>query len=647
MKFGKRALLAEIAIGILFVVLSVAMTWPLARSFRQVVADPSDPYINSWILDWDWYATLHQPLSLFEANVFYPAHHSLAYSENLYGIALLLFPFRAAGVAPLTAYNIAMLAGYACSGFAAYLLGHHLSKSVWAGVAAGVFYAFLPFRFTHASHVQHVWGAWLPLLLLMLFRYQERPTWGRAAAFGAVFLMNGLTNIHALLFGTLAIAATALLLRPKPLPLAVCTTVAGILLLPFLMPYIEVAKLYGMQRGWRETKLFSALPGDWLVSNTANHLYRVLQNTAVNPERWLFPGFLCLAVGAFAVAVRSRAAATALLWIVLGFVGSLGTHNIFHRFLFRHVIGFRAIRVPARWAMIAYAGLAIAVALGTGVLSRKRPWIGALIAAAFVVELWSAPFLWYIAIPEPPAVYAWIAAARPRAIVELPMGGDFDYQYMLYATAHHRPMLNGVSGFAPPEYLRLAASAQRNPIPDTFVDELRRTGCELVIVHTNDAPVREWLAREIARGRLAYERHFDSDWVFRLGGTPRPDPQLDAFLRGEPTFNERAFGMLDEPKPGAHLRGGAKFSGWAMSPYGLREVNLLFNNGRIRRKAALSANPYLNRVFPFYDVTTRPVFTLEFTERPKEMWQWTDVQTEIVDGHGRSVRLPDRFIEWQ
>src|SRR5438477_5876786 len=107
----------------LFLLLSVAMTWPLARNFTRAVPDPVDSYINTWILDWDWYATFHQPLQLFDANAFYPARYSLAYSENLYGIALLLFPFRALGVTPIAAHNLAILGGFAFSGFGAYLLG--------------------------------------------------------------------------------------------------------------------------------------------------------------------------------------------------------------------------------------------------------------------------------------------------------------------------------------------------------------------------------------------------------------------------------------------------------------------------------------------------------------------------------------------
>lgn len=120
----------------IFAALAIVMTWPLARTLNRAVSYPGDPYINTWILDWDWYATLHRPLDLFDANVFYPARYSLAYSENLYGIALMLFPFRALRVGPIAAHNMAMLIGFAFSGFAAYLLGRLISGSGLAGMVS-------------------------------------------------------------------------------------------------------------------------------------------------------------------------------------------------------------------------------------------------------------------------------------------------------------------------------------------------------------------------------------------------------------------------------------------------------------------------------------------------------------------------------
>src|SRR3954447_8216139 len=205
----KRHILA----AILFAILSIFMTWPLLPNIGRAVAYPGDPYINTWVLDWDWHATFHQPARLFQGNIFYPARYSLAFSENLYGIAVVLFPLRAAGVTPLAAYNVAMLLGYTLCGFGAYLLAFEITGSAWGAIAAGIFYAFLPYRFTHAPHVQYVWAGTLPLLLYALVRYARKPDWRHAIWFGAAFLWNGLSNVHYFLFGSVAIVMTIAILR--------------------------------------------------------------------------------------------------------------------------------------------------------------------------------------------------------------------------------------------------------------------------------------------------------------------------------------------------------------------------------------------------------------------------------------------------
>src|SRR3954454_9570442 len=169
------------------------MTWPLARILPRGVANTGDPYVLTWVFDWDWYATLHQPLRLFQANIFYPVKDSFAYSDHAYGMVMFLFPLRMIGLSALTTHNLSVILGFAVSGFAGYLLGRTLTGSAMAGIAAGVFYTYLPWRFTQLPHANYVWAPWLPLLIVALMHCARRPGWRSAALFGAVFLMNGLS----------------------------------------------------------------------------------------------------------------------------------------------------------------------------------------------------------------------------------------------------------------------------------------------------------------------------------------------------------------------------------------------------------------------------------------------------------------------
>lgn len=637
------------AAAFLFIALAVAMTWPLAPNLDRAVSDPGDPYINIWILDWDWRATFSRPLSLFHANAFHPAKYSLAFSENLYGIAVLLFPLRAAGVSAIAAYNVAMLAGFAFCGFAAYLLGRHLTRSWTAGVAAGIFYAFLPWRFVHLSHLQHIWGGWLPLMLLALLLYAGRPTRRRAVLFAAMFVMNGLTNIHYLFFGAFATAVTAALLLPRRSWRELALAMAGALLIlaPFLYPYLAVAKMYGMQRTAEEVMRFSAVPRDWLPG-------------AEEPERKLFPGVLAyVAVLAALIAGRRQKPhlALALLWIVIGFAGSLGLHFVFHEFLFGGVPGFRAVRSPARWAVLAYIGISILIAILTSVLERRKRWVAWIVPVAFMVELWSAPVRWFMTIPEAPEVDRWLAKQRVSAIARLPIGSPGpEYLYLFRATAHGQRMVNGISGFAPKQYDELARLANETPIPDAFVDALREAGVELVVVHADmlgDRTVltKEWIRRELDRGRMRFAGKFhtpiEGDWVFSLKpGSSARNATLENWLAGKPTCGDATMGALDFPPAATRFEEGrAIFSGWAMSPHGIRHVDLLFDNHRERVRAQLVPDPLLAQRCP--GRLTRTRYVAVFEKRPAGIDEQTDVQVEVTDGRGEKVVFESRWLTWE
>ncbi|MDQ3283100.1 MAG: hypothetical protein M3Q69_17000 [Acidobacteriota bacterium] len=673
----------DAAAALLFIGLSIAMTWPLTPNLGRAVSDPGDPFINTWILDWDYYATFHAR-PLFHANAFHPARYSLAYSENLYGLALLLFPLRLLGAGALAAYNIAMLAGFAFCGYAAYLLGSRLTSSWMGGMAAGVFYAFLPFRFIHVPHVQHVWGGWLPLLLLCLVRYAQLPTRRRAIAFAAVFLMNGLTNIHYLLFGAFAAGVTALLLLPRSQwrELAMATGVALLILAPFLYPYAAVAKLYGMQRGVEEVARFSAVARDWLPGQ------------ATEAERKLYPGVLAYVAtlaAPFLARRRKPQLALAFLWIAIGFLGSLGFHTEFHKFLFGAVPGFRAIRVPARWAVIAYIGMSMLIALVTARLTeflgsseflgvpRRRPapraeelrgprgtprnWpraAAALVPIAFVATLWAAPIRWYLIDPERPEVYRWLAKQNVRGVAELPMDSfSSDYEYMLRATAHHKPIVNGVSGFAPPLRVQLSELSRQEPIPDALVDKLHEADVDTLILHADflgaHAPfVREWLQRELARGRLTFAGKFHSrlvgDFVFHLPREPRRAavPQvLNAFLHDQPPCGTGTMGALDFPQPMTTFHRRAIFSGWTLSPHGIQSVDLWFDNRTYRHRAQLVPDPSLNARCAGDPRVTRTRYWAAFDHRPDAIRRDTDVQVEVTDGRGEKTVFDDRWITWE
>jgi hypothetical protein len=279
-----------------FLALAVAITWPLVTELSTAVPDLGDPLLNAWIVDWVCHALTHAPLSLFDGPMYYPARLSIAFSENMTGIALVVLPFHMAGLDAIEVYNIALLLGFAFSGYGAWVLCRVVTGNDVAALIGGVIHGFASFKVAHVQHLQIVWSGWLPLMLAALLVYWRRPSWRNAALVGGAFLMNGLTNIHWLLFGGFALAVTIALRREHLGRLFVALLFASVLLLPVLIPYQIVANEYGARRTSFEARLGSAAPWHWVVGSSRNLLYGRLFPSLRTDERELFPGLVAIAL---------------------------------------------------------------------------------------------------------------------------------------------------------------------------------------------------------------------------------------------------------------------------------------------------------------------------------------------------------------
>src|SRR5438067_1396218 len=132
----------------LFVALTVIATYPIVRApASYAFFNHSDAQLNMWIFAWDAHALQHDPANLFNANIFYPEPRTLAYSETLLGYLPIVGPILWLHGSPALAFNTVLLFSFAASGFAMYLLTRHLTGREWPAIAAGIVYAFTPYRF--------------------------------------------------------------------------------------------------------------------------------------------------------------------------------------------------------------------------------------------------------------------------------------------------------------------------------------------------------------------------------------------------------------------------------------------------------------------------------------------------------------------
>ncbi len=281
--------------------------------------DLFDDKLNAWIFHWDFHQFFHDPLHLFDANIFFPARYTLAFSENLFGAAIFGFPFFAAGASTLFTANFLMLLGMALSGISAWALARYVTGDSAASLLAGIVYAFVPWRLAQLPHVQFQWGPFLALLLLFLLRYLDGGRRRDAVLFAVFFAWNAVTNVHYAMFSGLlvllvlahgALARDRPTFRPRWKGAALAVALAGIAVLPFYVPYAKVSKLYGMVRSEGEIEHFSGRPIDFLTAGPQNKLYAPLTQKWAHAEGDFFPGLVPLGLAAFAL-VRLRRTSSA------------------------------------------------------------------------------------------------------------------------------------------------------------------------------------------------------------------------------------------------------------------------------------------------------------------------------------------------
>jgi len=234
-----------VALCLLFLGLAAWVTWPLVREIDAALpGDLGDPLLNTWILGWDADRLRHGLAGLWDAPIFYPYRHSLAFSEHLLGIAVPVAPIVWLTGRPIVAYNVAFIASFALSGIGMWLLARRVTARDDAALVAGVIFAFAPARFAQIGHLQVLMSGWMPLALWALHKYLDTWSTRALAMFTAAFLVQGLSNgyyIYFLSLPVVIVAVDALVHRPRDRRRIVAGLAASaVVVVPAFLPIARV-----------------------------------------------------------------------------------------------------------------------------------------------------------------------------------------------------------------------------------------------------------------------------------------------------------------------------------------------------------------------------------------------------------------------
>ncbi|WP_189048592.1 hypothetical protein [Aliidongia dinghuensis] len=245
----------------------------------QIPGDLGDARFNSYVLEHGYRWLTGQTASFWNAASYYPFPLTIAFSDNHLGNDLVYSVLRLIGCDREDAYRGWYELGYVAN-FAACAYTLRKLEHGWLAAASGAFlFAFgLPIT-AQSSHAQLIYRFGVPLAMLSLIQFGQRPRLSSLVALGFWTVWQFYCSIYIGYFLCLLLGAFALgqalvgstfgrgTLRHWPLRLAgawrgasgggragflIAGGVFAALLVGLFMPYREVTRLYGFHRTWAE-----------------------------------------------------------------------------------------------------------------------------------------------------------------------------------------------------------------------------------------------------------------------------------------------------------------------------------------------------------------------------------------------------------
>jgi hypothetical protein len=585
---------------LVYTIAAVVVTFPLVVSLTTrlgALQGPGDPYLNLWILGWGLRAWTTDPLSVFDgrvfdANIFFPAEGTLAYSDHFLLQSLALAPVFAVTGDAVLCYNLLLIGSIALSGLAMHALTRAVTGSERGAYVAGLVWACWPYRTAHLLHIQLQALYFMPLALLCLHRVMARRRWRDVVLLASATTLQFVASVYyGLMTGVvLVVAGGALALgtgqwRASRLwsRLAVAGVLTILLSIPLMLPYARTQQSEGFGRTLIEAGRHSASVQAYTQVPPQNLLYgrtgllaprapRPGQVDRTHVEHHLFPGLVLIGLAGFGFWRHTRSDARALAWsafalVAAGLVLSFGPEGIrsLYAALHDNVFGFQAIRAPARFAVVAVLGLCLLAALGVralqvvvfpavtpptadarGMSQRAPALVGAVLIAGLCLEYVNAPLPLAAAPPSRTEVGQWLAAEpTPGAVLHLPIAVDIDNTpFMVQSLEHGRPIVNGYSGQRPSYYASLVENLADLPSPDAFA-LLRELDVRFVVSPIAVAGAGNSRSPLVERARFSagtiYEVHWTPEALAALDDTDQPPPPPP----GRPPFSAGEVLMFD------------------------------------------------------------------------------------------------------
>ena len=511
-------------------VMAIAVTWPLVTKLGHTGHDAFDPRFQAWTIDWVQHK-LGSPGSLFDANIFAPEPHTLAYSDSLLGIAIPMLPFRWLGVSPIGQLNIALLLSFATTFASGYLFGRVVTRSMVVGALTGVAFAFGPFGSVssgviHAAAHAGVGVAAAAAWWLADRSRAQRPLLAPSALLAAALVWQASVSFYP---GAYAFGAAIVILAVRWRSLGRrgwlwaggALLAAGACTAAMAIPYLEVRN---DQPGFKRTLAdLPPLAADFGATDPRLSIWGSLLGKGGGWPIYgepAFPGVFLLvlapigAIAGWRDARRRLATVAGLALVLVGLALGLGAgpsgwrRYAPYRLLFEFVPGWEALRATGRAWVVGLLGVGLLAGLGALAIGRwfagrfhgrARTVVGVVAAVALLGVLVEGYAPWTSAdqgtvdvavspVDErladlPPGGVLYLPALDQTSPLQEAFTGFRQAENVYGTTAHHRLTPNGYSGYFPPSWKQISRTMYALPDPVALA-ELQRLGIRYVVVRS-------------------------------------------------------------------------------------------------------------------------------------------------------------------
>lgn len=525
---------------LVFAAAALYITYPLVFHFTSIATGLGDELVISWIQNWVIHALVTNPLHIFEANIYYPFHDSLAYSVLLIPTSILaaipLWIFKE----PIVTFNFTQITSFLLLGFSGYLFCFYITEDFWLSILSGLLIIFSPVVLDKRIHLQVLASEGVVLSLLFFLHFLKRGKSTLLLWSLLIFVIqtyNDFLTGYFVLFGYVTFSFVYFLTHRK-LFLRLVTTksimyivLSFLLIVPIAIPYFHVSAEFQYTRDIRDAIHLAIQPEDLLNSGGFSRLQPFLslipvKQTSAYGE--IKPGFLGLVLTiltcmVFVFAWKKRqqsktywmfyaSLTTALIGLVLSFGPALHINRVtIHKpfpillpyALFYYLLpGFQGFRNAARWEVLFVIFIAICSCIMLKDLlknvSKKRKVIFLFIVLSFVVFEYNP--LHFVAVPQLknfPKEYQWLQTTpKDTKIVEMPIYNwsmlPYSYQEQLrgyYNTSYFRTTMSGFTGFSPPPWQTLVTTILHDFPYDSDIQRLKQLQIHYILVHKDEFDV--------------------------------------------------------------------------------------------------------------------------------------------------------------